>query len=149
MADGGRWYPTKIDWWIGVLLALWPIISLGALVVTLVAGEGFVFALTSIPVMVAVYGGLVFPMRYGFSDRHVLVRHGLITQRIPLADIEEVRPTRSPLSSPALSLDRLRIRFGKGFFRSALISPADKDGFLRDLAARSGLVAVGDGLARR
>ncbi|MDJ0711737.1 MAG: PH domain-containing protein [Woeseiaceae bacterium] len=49
--------------------------------------------------------------------------------RIALTDIVEVTPTRSPLSSPALSFDRLKIRYGERRF--VLVSPADKEGFVR------------------
>jgi hypothetical protein len=41
---------------------------------------------------------------------------------------------RLPGMAPALSLDRLRIDYGDG--RSLMISPADKQGFLCDFAAR-------------
>ena len=42
-----------------------------------------------------------------------------------------IRPTRNPLSSPALSLDRLRIDYGSG--RSIMVSPEDKDKFIGDI----------------
>ena len=83
------------------------------------------------------------------TDEVIVVRHGLIRQRIKLADITEVRPTRSPLSAPALSLDRIAIRFGEGMFKSAMLSPADQSGFLAELAQRAGLVREGDALVRR
>jgi hypothetical protein len=52
-------------------------------------------------------------------------------------DITAITPTSNPLSSPALSLDRLRIDYGKG--RSVMISPRDKQGFLGAMeSARSG-----------
>jgi hypothetical protein len=41
---------------------------------------------------------------------------------------------RDPGTGPALSLDRLRIEYGSG--RALMISPAEKQRFLRDLAAR-------------
>jgi hypothetical protein len=47
---------------------------------------------------------------------------------ISVADIQRIRPTRNPLSSPALSLDRLEIRYGKGGL--VMISPKDREGFL-------------------
>jgi hypothetical protein len=40
-----------------------------------------------------------------------------------------VAPTRNPLLSPALSMDRLKVSYGK--CKSILMSPADKEGFLR------------------
>ena len=63
-------------------------------------------------------------------DRGVLrARSGPLCWKVPLDQIQSVEATRNPLSSPALSLDRLRIRYGKGRF--ILVSPADKPGFLR------------------
>lgn len=143
-----RWYPSKVDGWIAVALALGPIACIATVVATALAGEGLLVAVVSSAVLLAVYGGLVFPMRYAVGTDAVIVRHGLITQRIPLAAITEVRPTRNPLSSPALSLDRLEITFGEGVFKHAMISPADKQGFLDELAARAGLRRDGDGLVR-
>jgi hypothetical protein len=46
-------------------------------------------------------------------------------------EIESIRPTHNPLSSPALSLDRLNIELHTG--RNILISPKDKSGFLQAL----------------
>ena len=63
-------------------------------------------------------------------DRGVLrARSGPLCWKVPLDQIQSVEATHNPLSSPALSLDRLRIRYGKNRF--ILVSPADKTGFLR------------------
>jgi len=116
--------------------------------ITIAAGSGVAVALGGVSFLALIYLGLVLPMRYGITDTDIVVRHGLVRQRIPLKDIVEVHPTRSPLSSPALSLDRLNIRFGEGFFKSAMISPADKQGFLTELTQRAGLQRDGDRLVR-
>jgi hypothetical protein len=143
-----RWYPSKVDPWLAVVLAVAPVVSLVGVVATLIAGDGLAIAIAGFAVLVGVYLGLVFPMRYGIEREHLVVRHGLVRQRVRLADITLVRPTRNPLSSPALSLDRLAIRFGTGLFKSVMISPAAKDEFLAELAARAGLRRDGDGLVR-
>lgn len=142
----GRWYPSKIDWWLAVLLALGPAVCLVTAFV--VPPSERVIAYASTGVLAAIYLGLVFPMRYGIDETHLIVRHGLVRQRIALADISEVHPSRSPLSSPALSLDRLHIKFGDGMFKSALISPAAKSEFLDELAAKAGLRREGERLVR-
>ena len=49
--------------------------------------------------------------------------------KILLDEITSVEETRNPLSSPALSLDRLKICYGNG--RHIMISPADTAGFLK------------------
>lgn len=131
------------------LLAAVPVACVAAIVGVAAADESVWVPLVPAALLAAIYVGLVLPMRYAIVDTAVVVRHGLVWQRIPLADITEVYPTRNPLSSPALSLDRLHIGFGAGFFKSAMISPRDKQGFLTELAARTGLHRDGDRLTRR
>jgi hypothetical protein len=150
MSEVSRWYPSKIDGWLAIVLAIAPVMCLVAAVSLLAAGgEGAIAAFAGGGVIAAVYLGLVFPMRYGISADAIVVRHGVVRQRIPLRDVVEVQPTRNPLSSPALSLDRLAIRFGEGIFKNVMISPADKQGFMDELAARAGLVREGQRLVRR
>jgi hypothetical protein len=144
LADDTAWFTSKVDWWLAPILLLVPLISAGVLVVALVEGEGVWISLVTILLIGAIYGGLVWPMRYGISSSTLIVRHGLVRHTIPLEAIREVKPTRNPLSSPALSLDRLAIRYGEGFFRSIMISPADRDQFLALLSRRSGLTRDGD-----
>jgi hypothetical protein len=144
--DRTMWFRSKIDWWLGLVLAAAPVVTVVA-ALTAPADERFA-AYGSTLLLVGIYFGLVFPMTYGVDDSYLLVRHGLVRRRIPLAAITEVRPTHNPLSSPALSLDRLRITYGKGLFKSVMISPADKRGFLTELALRALLTRNGDGLVR-
>jgi hypothetical protein len=90
-------------------------------------------------ILVGVYGGLIFPMRYGLSDTHLTIRFGRCRRRIPFSEITEAFPTRNPLSSPALSLDRIHIQHGPGIFRSVRISPVRQREFLTELAERAEL----------
>jgi hypothetical protein len=143
-----RWYPSKIDWWLAIILAAAPLVSIAAFVGTLLAGRGEVIAMGGVLFLAAIYLGLVFPMRYGIDHDYLVVRHGVVRQRIRLRDITEVSPTRNPLSSPALSLDRIEIKFGAGFFKSAMISPAAKAEFLAELAERAQLRREGERLIR-
>jgi hypothetical protein len=71
---------------------------------------------------------------YTVTGHELRVRSGPFRWRIRIDDIRGVAPTRSPLSSPALSLDRLRIDYGTG--NAIMISPRDRDAFLRTLAER-------------
>lgn len=141
------WFRSKVDWWLALVLLVAPVVSL---VGWFTAADAERWAASAgLLVLAAVYLGLVFPMKYGLTDTHLVVRHGLVRQRIELARITSVEPTRSPLSSPALSLDRLRITFGTGFFKKVMISPAAKKEFLVELALRARLVRDGEGLIRR
>jgi len=70
---------------------------------------------------------------YTLASGQLLVRSGPFRWQIPVASIRSITPTRNPLSSPALSLDRLRIEYGHGAF--IMVSPRDKDRFLRDISS--------------
>jgi len=143
MSDVTRWYPSKIDGWLAAVLAIAPIAALAPVL----AGIGGAAWISPI-VMLAIYAGLVFPMRYGMTEDTLVIRFGLARHTISLADITHVTPTRDPLSAPALSLDRLEIRTGSGVFGRTRISPADRREFLRELASKARLLPDGDRLVR-
>lgn len=71
---------------------------------------------------------------YTFERDTLVVRASFFRWRIPVAAIESVEPTSNPLSSPACSLDRLRLAWSG---RSLMVSPADQAGFLRALRERA------------
>lgn len=71
---------------------------------------------------------LLWSTDYRIQDDALLIRSGPFRWRISLSEIQEVEPSRSLLSSPALSIDRLRISYGNN--RSILVSPEDKSGFI-------------------
>ncbi len=149
-AEEPRWYPSKIDGWLVPVLCVPPVATVAVCVAAALAGS-----ITNLLVGVAVavfvaglYFGLIVPVRYGLDDTQLIVRSGVCRQRIPLADISEVYPTRNPLSSPALSLDRLHVQTGKGVRKGVMISPADRDLFLDNLAQQAGLKREGDRLSR-
>lgn len=143
-----HWYPSKIDWWLAPLLWLPPAASLTVCVTLLLQGSltELPWGLATLLLVAGIYVGLVVPMRYGLDETHLVVRFGICRQRIVLADISAVTPTHNPLSAPALSLDRLRVQYGTGFFQAVMISPADRDQFLDELARKTGLKREGDRL---
>ena len=139
-------YRSVIDPWLAILLAVIPVITLATVVVSLLNdSEGIGAAVFSILIIAGIYGGLLFPLYYELEDTALMIRFGLIRQHVPYADITEVRLTWNPLSSPALSLRRLKVSFRKRF---VLISPVRRDEFLSSLAQRAGLHREGDTLKR-
>lgn len=106
-----QWFPIKVDGWLVAILVLAPIISLLGFLDPKVFESTRVLlqALAAPAVFAAIYGRLVFPVRYGISGDELIIRHGVVRQRAPYRKILSVEPTRNPLSSPALSLDRRRI----------------------------------------
>ena len=64
---------------------------------------------------------------YVIEGDTLIIRSSFITWRLPIGEIRSVTPTRSALSSPALSLDRLRIDYGGKWI---LVSPAERERFV-------------------
>jgi len=125
-------FRSKVDWWIRLLLGL-AIAGLFVACATVIL-EGADPIETTVTILACIAGlalivwvlvGTVYSVERGT----LIVRSGPMRWKIPIDEITSVEATRSPLSSPALSLDRLRIRYGKR--RRIMISPADKAGFLR------------------
>ena len=83
---------------------------------------------------------LLLDTNYTMTEDELRVRSGPFRWRIALGDVREVSPSRSWISSPALSLDRLRIRYGAG--RSILVSPREKQRFVDSLRQRCPAVLV-------
>jgi len=123
-------FPSKVDRWLLVVLA----IALGFTATAGLRGLGVGGPAGSLAALGLLVIGCGLPLWMFFSTRYVIdaetltVRCGPFRWQIPLADITAVEPTRNPLSSPALSLDRLAIRYADD--RRLMVSPADKRGFL-------------------
>jgi len=140
-------YPSKRDAWL--MWLLWAsVIGMGAAAIAVwvdPAPLGFRIGISALLAGTAfVVMWLVYSTNYSFEGDNLVVRAGPIRWRVKLDSIEEVVPTRNPLSSPALSLDRLHIRH-RGSRMGIMISPENKAVFLQDLAARvTGLEVKGD-----
>lgn len=124
------YFPSKKDLWLGIVV--W-----GAALLPLAI---YIFEpTTSMPLFLGVLlmifiGWIWFKTGYTFNDKELVAREGPFRWKINLENINRVRRTRNPLSSPALSLDRLEIEYSNGKF--ILISPADKETFLNTLKER-------------
>jgi hypothetical protein len=90
-------------------------------------GEAIAMIVAALAI-VALLGSMLVGTHYTVDGDTLRVACGPFRWKVPIDSIESVEATRNPLSSPALSLDRLRIRYGK---RRIIISPADKSGFLK------------------
>ena len=138
-------FRSKIDLWLllvllaGIAMPLaitalalpWPSLGVGARVfVGLV-----VLSAVALPLW------LLGSTSYRFDANTLHIRSGPFAWRVPLAQVRDVSPTRSALSSPALSLDRLRIRFGER--DEIMISPAERERFLAALQRRAPQARIG------
>jgi hypothetical protein len=126
-------YPSKVDGWLVAVLVV-------AVVASVAAGGAAIAADSPFMLAIVLPFGAVLPLwiaqttRYTLDDAALNIASGPFRWRVPLRDIRGVTPTRSPLAGPALSLDRLRIDYGRA--RSILISPEDARGFLNELERR-------------
>ena len=151
----GRLYPTKVDWWIGLILIFTVAVLIGSAVPFFVgppAQSPLGLGIGILCLALAVWTGWIpFNTNYEIGQTELIIRSAGFRWRVPLDSIVEVLPTHNPLSSPACSLDRLRVNYRnrKGRIRFVLISPREKDEFLRDLAdSVPGLELVEDRLVR-
>ena len=132
-------YKSKTDAWLLAVLAVAIAVSLFAAIVTVSDGSAAAWPMAA---FIAIIGvglpiWLLLSTRYTLEPRQLRVQSGPFKWHIKVADITSITPSSNALSSPALSLDRLRIDYGSG--RSLMISPRNKEQFLRDIeAARRG-----------
>lgn len=91
----------------------------------------------SLPLLfaVSVFVWTLYSTFYCFEGATLLVRCGPFRWRIPLEQIFAVGDTDSVRSAPAMSMDRLEIRYADD--ARMLISPRDKAGFLAELHRRA------------
>ena len=88
------------------------------------ANYAIISAILLVPVTLLFFG-----IRYIIEGDNLIVRIVFFNQTYPINQISHIRPTRSILSAPAPSLDRLAIGINK-WGEELVISPADKEGFI-------------------
>lgn len=134
MADQKTHFASRIDAWLAAML-------LGSALLVLVAVAAS-WAQAGTPALrvlllalLAVGAGLplwiMADTGYRIEGGELLIRSGPLRWRVPVRDIRLVEASRSWLSSPALSLERLRIRHGRA--AQVLVSPSDRLGFVQTL----------------
>ena len=138
-----RIFYSKVDWWYYVLIAVmggW-MVYLFWIKEIIVA---FIFmAITSFMIR------MLTSIRYVVtSDDMLVIEYGLQflkPVRIPLSDIVRIERKFNPISSPALSLDRIEVYFRKGkLVVSVCISPKNREDMVRVLQKRNGQISYID-----
>ncbi len=127
-------YKSKIDWWVGAILGGPVLLLVGILIHSGINFSGkdiLVLVLVSLPTIFSFWlvGSVFFGTYYLISDGVLTVRCGvLMNTKIKISEITSILPTKTKLSSPALSTDRLEIRYGK--YGKVVISPENKESFI-------------------
>jgi hypothetical protein len=122
-------------------LLIWGLTLLGAVPALLKPGKGQLLIMVAVILFI---GWIWFGTGYEISETELKIRCGPFRQRIPLQEIEEIKRTRSPLSSPACSLDRIEIKHGKS--KRVMISPADKENFIKTIIQKSPQIQLDEDL---
>ena len=121
-------YRSKVDVWLMALVFVpfaWAIVES-----TMTSDYGNVILMLAILAAVVI---LLMQIKYVIGDGLLKVKAGLFgTQKIKLTDIRSVKRTCNPLSAPALSINRLEIKYGQNY-DYVLISPQDRERFIGQL----------------
>ena len=125
-------YPSKVSY--GLLTIVFLLIY-APLIPALFSSEpngkliGLIGFLTLVFILIA---HLFFSTRYLIENNLLKIKCGIFSFKpIDINEITEISKTKSILSSPAPSFDRIEIKYGK--FNSIIISPDDKCRFAEDL----------------
>ncbi|MDJ0750077.1 MAG: PH domain-containing protein [Woeseiaceae bacterium] len=124
-------FVSKVDGWLIPVFVV-AIAGMLAAFVAVIVGDTPVWLQVVVSVASVLFCALLFAILkstyYVVEDGVLRIVSGPFRWKIAVSDIVDVTPTRNPLSSPALSLDRLKVTYGRR--RYVLVSPADKDGFV-------------------
>jgi hypothetical protein len=127
------YFLSKRDEWIETLILLGVLVSLAGGILALVVVGASWTEMILVGVLLLGMDSLMLWVLYGtvytITPDRLLIRCGPMSFDVRLDSIKFIFPTRSPWSSPACSLDRLRIVYGLSQ-QSIMISPEDKSGFL-------------------
>lgn len=130
-------FTSKRDVWLGLILfgsiGYGTFLSISAFISNESSIGESIFAIFLNLVIILFICWLWFSTYYVLDDKELVIRCGPINRRIPYREITSAHKTWNPLSSPALSLKRINIKYQFGM---ALISPKDRDKFLRLLKER-------------
>ena len=132
-------FRSKIDWW---LLLIFVVITANILMKIYEANHHYSLA-SNFPHLV-IYSLIIFLIwlpifnTYYVVDQNKLIIKSMVFRwKINIDDITKIEETHNPLSSPALSLDRIKIYYFKnGSVNSIMISPKDKEGFFQAINKR-------------
>ncbi|TGU91240.1 PH domain-containing protein [Acinetobacter pittii] len=134
-------FRSKIDWW---LLLIFIVVTGNILMKIYEANYHYSLAsnfphLFIYSLVILIIWLPIFNTYYLVENNTLIIRSLVFRWKININDITRIESTRNPLSSPALSLDRLKIYYMKdGGMTTVMISPKNKESFLSTLNNNSG-----------
>ena len=96
-------------------------------------GAPTIAVITMVSIMIPVTAftlSIFFGTRYTINEKsELIIKCGIIYHsKVDISTIQSISKTRNPISSPAPSLDRIKIKYGK--WDSVIVSPKDKQAFI-------------------
>ena len=133
--EQGIKYRSKVDWWLGLLLGGSVVLMIYVTVAPLFLEKNLELGMIIISALTLLIILPLFSIKYVFYSTHLLVSCGVYgKERIEYSAIRHFKETKNPISSAALSLDRLQIDYIKnGYRQTVLISPVHKKEFMKRL----------------
>lgn len=122
-------FNSKVDTWLIVMLCVFIAALFGSLMVAEnTVGYANFAGITMIFLLLIILPVWMFVSTKYVVDNEVLrIQCGPFSWVVKISEIISVTETRNPISSPALSLDRLELKFATR--RPLLVSPKDKQRF--------------------
>lgn len=115
-------YKSKIDWWLIILI----LILFGYPIVDGILSKEYVLSLV-FGLILIVFFFLSKTIQYKIDGENLVIWK----TKIDIKTIRKIYKTNNPLSSPAMSLDRIAIVYNK--FDEVLLSPKERDEFINEL----------------
>lgn len=125
------YFPSKRDSWLFILNLLVVIACFGPLFSR--SDYGVLFFTVPLALLLI---WCWFTTGYEVTEDKLIIRSGPFKSKIDIQRIRSIRPTKNPLSSFALSVDRLEISYDPQY-QMALISPKDKQAFINLLTDKN------------
>ncbi|MBU2912475.1 PH domain-containing protein [Reichenbachiella agariperforans] len=126
-------FKSKVGY--GILIPVL-ILCFGITFLPIINGAPIRATLTIIGIMVLTIAFILhvfFQTTYRINDKNeLLIKCGFLYNAVvKISSIKSINRTRNPISSPAASLDRIELKYGK--WDSVIISPNDRAGFVNEL----------------
>jgi len=115
-------YKSKIDWWLIILI----LVVFGYPIVDGILSKDYILSLI-FGLILIVFFFLSKTIQYKIDGENLVIWK----TKIDIKTIRKVYRTNNPLSSPALSLDRIAIVYNK--FDEVLLSPKEREEFINEL----------------
>lgn len=133
--EEGIAYRSKVDWWLGLLLGGAMVGTLYMALAPLFQGKGIQWSMVVTAAVTMMIVLPLFGIKYVFYSGHLTICCGMYgKERVEYGTIRQVKETRNPISSAAMSLDRLQIDYlVRGVHKTVLISPVRKKEFMNRL----------------